>query len=123
MVMGENALGQPVGFLLLYDIQSGMKPDDSNLILLKIEDRKKYENTITYLYAGSDPSAVHKPITVYKETNANAYIVAGRYVGVDNIHLKYRSLSDEERKVVAEKLGSGKVIKFLTREGRNDSLI
>ena len=92
-----------------------MKPDDSNMILLKIEGRRKFENSITYLYAGSDPSAVHKPITVFKETNANAYVVAGRYAGVDETHLKYRSLTEEERKIVAEKLGSGKVVKFLTQ--------
>ncbi len=93
-----------------------MKLDDSQLVLLKIEDKKRYEDGTTYIYAGTDPAAVHKPITVYKEKDANAYVVAGRYMGVTETHLKYKPLSEEERKVVAEKLGTGKVIKFLTNE-------
>jgi hypothetical protein len=91
-----------------------MKPDESNVVLLKIEDKSKFEDSTTYLYAGTDPAAVHKPITIYKEKGANAYVVAGRYVGVTETHLKYKPLNDEEQKIVAEKLGSGKVIKFLT---------
>lgn len=95
-----------------------MKDDDSNLILLRIEDKRKYETSFMYLYAGSDPSAVYKPITVYKEKNASAYVVAGRYVGVNETHLKYKPLSEEERKIVIEKLGPGKIVKFLTKEER-----
>ena len=90
-----------------------MKPDDTKLILLKIEDKQKYDDAITYIYAGSDSSAVYKPITIYKEKDANAYVVAGRYAGVTETHLKYKPLNDEERKTVSEKLGSGKLIKFL----------
>ena len=56
-----------------------MKVDESQLASLKIEDKSKYEDAITYMYAGTDPAAVHKPITIYKEKNANAYLVAGRY--------------------------------------------
>ena len=93
-----------------------MKPDDSQLLLLKIEDKKKYEDLVTYIYAGTDPSAVHKPITVYKERNASAYLVAGRYAGVSETHLKYKPLSEEERKLVVEKLGAGKIVKFLSTE-------
>lgn len=93
-----------------------MKPTDSQFLLLRIEDKAKYEDAITYMYAGSGPDAVHKPITIYKERNANAYLVAGRYSGATESHLKYKPLSEEERKVVAEKLGSGKVIKFLSNE-------
>jgi hypothetical protein len=93
-----------------------MKPDDPQLLLLKIEDKKKCEDTVTYIYAGSDPAAVHKPITVYKEKNASAYVVAGRYVGVSDTHLKYQTLSEEERRLVVEKLGSGKIVKFLSNE-------
>ena len=91
-----------------------MKANDTNVVLLKIEDKSKFEDSTTYLYAGTDPAAVHKPITIYKEKNANAYLVAGRYVGVTETHLKYKPLSAGEQKIVAEKLGSGKVIKFLT---------
>jgi len=90
-----------------------MKPDDTKLVLLKIEDKQKYDDAITYIYAGSDSSAVYKPITIYKEKDANAYVVAGRYAGVTETHLKYKPLNDEERKTVSEKLGSGKLIKFL----------
>jgi hypothetical protein len=93
-----------------------MKQDDSEQMLLSIEDKSKYEDAITYVYAGNDPEAVHKPITIYKEKNANAYLVAGRYSGATGTHLKYKPLSEEERRIVAEKLGSGKVIKFLTNE-------
>jgi hypothetical protein len=93
-----------------------MKPNESALVLLKVEDKKKYEDAFTYIYAGSGTADVHKPITVYKEKNANAYLVAGRYAGVTETHLKYERLTDEEQKLVAEKLGSGKVIKFLTPE-------
>ena len=90
-----------------------MKPDDSQLLLLKVEDKQKYEDTVTYIYAGSDPAAIHKPITVYKEKNASAYLVAGRYVGFSETHLKYKPLTEEERRLVVEKLGSGKIIRFL----------
>jgi len=90
-----------------------MKAEDSNIVLLKIEDKQKFDDAITYVYAGSDQYAVYKPITVYKEKNANAYLVAGRYAGVTETHLKYKPLSEEERKTVSEKLGSGKLIKFL----------
>ena len=90
-----------------------MKPDDAKLVLLKIEDKQKFDDAITYIYAGSDSSAVYKPITIYKEKDANAYVVAGRYAGVTETHLKYKPLNDEERKTVSEKLGSGKLIKFL----------
>ena len=93
-----------------------MKPDDANVALLKIEEKAKYEDAITYIYAGTDPAAVHKPITVYKEKNSNAYLVAGRYTGVTETHLKYKTLNAEEQKIVAEKLGAGKIIRFLSVE-------
>jgi len=104
----------PIDFLLFVGTESNMSPDDSKLILLKIEDKRKFEDATTYVYAGSDPSAVFKPITVYKERNASAYVVAGRYVGVTETHLKYKPLSESEQKIVVEKLGSGKIVKFLT---------
>ena len=93
-----------------------MKPDETNVVLLKIEEKAKYEDAITYLYAGTDPAAVHKPITIYKEKNANAYLVAGRYTGVTETHLKYKPLNQEEQKIVTEKLGAGKIIRFLSPE-------
>jgi hypothetical protein len=93
-----------------------MKHDDSQLLLLRIEDKKKYEDMLTYIYAGTDPAAVHKPITVYKEKNASAYLVAGRYVGVSETHLKYKPLNEEERRLVTEKLGSNKIVRFLSNE-------
>jgi hypothetical protein len=93
-----------------------MKVEDSQLLLLKIEDKKKYEDAVTYIYAGSDPAAVHKPITVYKEKNASAYLVAGRYAGVSETYLEYKPLSEEERKLVVEKLGAGKIVRFLSNE-------
>lgn len=94
-----------------------MKVDDSQLLLFNIEDKKKYEDNVTYVYAGTDAAAVHKPITVYKEKNASAFLVAGRYVGFTGTHLKYKPLTDEEQKLVAERLGTGKIIKFLSPEG------
>jgi hypothetical protein len=95
-------------------IKSLMKVDDSQLFLLRIEDKKNYEDTVTYIYAGSDPGAIHKPITVYKEKNAGVYLVAGRYAGVNETHLKYKALNEEERRLVVEKLGTGKIVKFLS---------
>ncbi|MGD0423390.1 MAG: hypothetical protein ABSA92_08020 [Candidatus Bathyarchaeia archaeon] len=91
-----------------------MSRDDSGILLLSIEEKSKYEDAITYIYAGSDPGAVYKPITVYKERNAGSYLVAGRYVGVTDTHLKYRPLTEDERKTVVEKLGPGKIVKFLS---------
>jgi len=93
-----------------------MKPAEVNLALLSIEDKGKFEDAITYMYAGTDPSAVHKPITIYKEKNANAYLVAGRYAGVTETHLKYKPLNDEEQRIVTEKLGKGKIVRFLSAE-------
>ena len=96
--------------------QSRMKPDETNVVLFKIEDKAKYDDAITYLYAGTDAAAVHKPITIYKEKNASAYLVAGRYAGVTETHLKYKPLNTEEQKIVTEKLGAGKIIRFLSTE-------
>jgi hypothetical protein len=93
-----------------------MKLDDSNLLHLKIDDKQKFEDAVTYIYAGTDAAAVHKPITVYKEKSANSYLVAGRYVGFTGTHLKYMPLSDEERKLVVEKLGTAKIVRFLSNE-------
>jgi hypothetical protein len=93
---------------------SFMKPDDTNVALLRIEDKAKYEDAITYIYAGSDPAAVHKPITIYKEKNSNSFLVAGRYAGVTETYLKYKPLNAEEQKTVADKLGAGKIIRFLS---------
>jgi len=106
----------PQEFLRSADTGHNMKPDDSQLMLLRIEDKAKYEDAISYLYAGTDPEAVHKPITIYKEKNANAFLVAGRYASATDTHLKYKPLNEEEKKVVVEKLGPGKVIKFLSNE-------
>ena len=104
----------PIEFLLLVSTQKCMKRDDSGILLLSIEEKSKYEDAITYIYAGTDPSAVYKPITVYKERNASSYLVAGRYVGVTETHLKYRPLTEDERKTVVEKLGAGKIVRFLS---------
>ncbi len=93
-----------------------MKADESQLVLLKVEDKAKYEDAISYMYAGTDAAAVHKPITIYKEKNANAYLVAGRYTGATETHLKYKPLNEEEQRIVVGKLGSGKVIRFLSSE-------
>jgi len=90
-----------------------MKAEDAHIALLKIEDKAKYEDAITYIYAGTDPAAVHKPITIYREKNSSGYLVAGRYVGVTETHLKYKPLDAEEQRVVVEKLGAGKIIRFL----------
>ena len=97
-----------------------MNADDSQPLLLKIEDKKAYEDIVTYIYAGSDAAALHKPITVYKEKNAGAYLVAGRYVGVSETHLKYKPLSEEERGIVIERLGQGKIVRFLSNEAPSD---
>ena len=91
-----------------------MQSDNSGPLLLSIVEKSKYEDTITYIYAGDDMAAVYKPITVYKERNANAYLVAGRYVGFTETHLKYKPLTEDERKIVVEKLGSAKIVRFLS---------
>ena len=106
----------PANILRKADGESCMQPDESQLLLLKIEDKKKYEDTLTYIYAGSGMAAIHKPITVYKERNASAYLVAGRYVGVSETHLKYKPLSEEECRIVLEKLGANKIVRFLSNE-------
>jgi hypothetical protein len=93
-----------------------MNADDSQLLLLKIGDRKEFEDMITYLYAGGDAGSVHKPISVFTEKNATGYLVAGRYFGVSETHLKYKPLSEEERKLVLEQLGTGKIVRFLSSE-------
>ena len=93
-----------------------MKVEDSQLVSLNIEDKRKYEDAITYMYAGTDPAAVHKPITIYKVKNANAYLVAGRYTSSTDTELKYKPLNEEEQKIVVAKLGSGKIIKFLSKQ-------
>jgi len=93
-----------------------MKRDDSDAVLLSMKDKSKFEDAITYIYAGTGPDAVYKPITVYKERNASSYLVAGRYLGVTDTHLKYRPLTEDERKTVVEKLGPGKIVKFLSPE-------
>jgi hypothetical protein len=105
--------GCPQMFYVSPMLEAPMKVDDARVALLKVEDKEKYEDTVTYVYAGNDPSAMHKPITVYKEKNANAYLVAGRYAGFDGTHLKYKPLTEEERGLAAERLGSGKLVKFL----------
>jgi hypothetical protein len=104
------------GFRLVEWADCFMKAEDSQFVLLKIEDKRRFEDSTTYIYAGTDPAAVHKPITVYKEKNASAYVVAGRYVGATETHLKYKPLNEEERKVVVEKLGTGKIVKFLSND-------
>ena len=91
-----------------------MESATPNLLLLSIAEKSKYEDAITYIYAGSDQAAVYKPITVYKERNANAYLVAGRYVGFTETHLKYKPLTEDERRIVVEKLGSAKIVRFLS---------
>ncbi|MGA2627201.1 MAG: hypothetical protein ABSF63_09095 [Candidatus Bathyarchaeia archaeon] len=98
-----------------------MKPDETNVVLLKIEDKAKYDDAITYLYAGTDAAAVHKPITIYKEKGTNAYLVAGRYTGFTETHLKYKPLNGEEQKIVTEKLGAGKILRFLSAEKADNS--
>jgi hypothetical protein len=89
-----------------------MRSDESEFLLLRIEDKTKYEDSITYIYVGNEPGAVYRPITVYKERNANTYLVAGRYA-VNGTHLKYKPITEEERRLVTEKLGPGKVVRFL----------
>jgi len=93
-----------------------MKRDEGPVALLKVEDKGKYEDAITYLYAGTDPAAVHKPITIYKEKGSSAYLVAGRYAGVNDTHLKYKPLNAEEQRIVTERLGTGKIVRFLPAE-------
>ena len=91
-----------------------MTSDESRFHLLRIEDKSTYEDSITYIYVGNERDAVYRPITVYKEKNADAYLVAGRYAGVTDTHLKYKPITKEERRLVTEKLGPGKVVRFLS---------
>jgi len=93
-----------------------MKPDDRGFVHLKLEEKEQFEDGVTYVYAGTDSAAVHKPITVYKRKNSNEYLVAGRYAGFTDTGLMYKPLNSEEQKLVVERLGAGKIVKFLTNE-------
>jgi len=114
MCLSEMASNFSVTVLHSHLAGSLMQPNDAKVALLRIEDKAKYEDAITYIYAGTDPAAVHKPITIYKEKGSNSYLVAGRYSGVTGTHLKYKTLDTDEQKIVTEKLGAGKIVRFLT---------
>jgi hypothetical protein len=116
LAASENGilLGTRYSFLPLVRTDSPMTSDESRFHLLRIEDKSTYEDSITYIYVGNERDAVYRPITVYKEKNANAYLVAGRYAGVTDTHLKYKPITKEERRLVTEKLGPGKVVRFLS---------
>ena len=43
-------------------------------------------------------------------------MVAGRYAGVTDTHLKYKPLNAEEQRIVTERLGTGKIVRFLPAE-------
>ena len=76
-------------------------------------DLQKYDSTPLYLYTEKDSL---NRITVLKEAGKEAYVVAGRYAGVDNDSRLYTRLTDEERSEVEKLLRMGRkdaVIRFL----------
>jgi len=62
--------------------------------LLARRELTKYESIPIYYYTEKDSL---NRITVLKEAGKESYLVAGRYVGVNDDARQYSPLSDEER--------------------------
>jgi hypothetical protein len=71
---------------------------------------QKYDPTPMYLYTAKDQL---NRVTVLKETNKDAYLIAGRYSGFNADHRQYNPLSEEERQEIEK----------LVRMGRKDATI
>jgi hypothetical protein len=77
---------------------------------LSKKDVQKFDPNPLYLYTAKD--ALNR-VTVLKEANKDAYLIAGRYSGYDNDHRLYTPLSEEESKEIEK----------LVRIGRKDATI
>ena len=77
---------------------------------LSKKDVQKFDPTPLYFYTGKDSL---NRVTVLKESNKDAYLIAGRYSGYDNEHRLYTSLTEEESKEIEK----------LVRIGRKDATI
>src|SRR2546427_9394353 len=77
---------------------------------LSMKDIQKFDPTPLYLYTAKD--ALNR-VTVLKEANKDAYLIAGRYSSSTSDHRLYTPLSEEESKEVEK----------LVRMGMNDATI
>ncbi|TMI33259.1 hypothetical protein E6H27_03865 [Candidatus Bathyarchaeota archaeon] len=77
---------------------------------LSKKDIEKFDPTPLYVYTAKD--ALNR-VTVLKEANKDAYLIAGRYSGYNNDHRLYNPLTEEESKEVEK----------LVRIGRKDATI
>lgn len=77
---------------------------------LSKKDVLKFDPTPLYLYTAKD--ALNR-VTVLKEANKDAYLIAGRYSGYNNDHRLYTPLNEEESKEIEK----------LVRVGRKDASI
>ncbi|TMI31720.1 hypothetical protein E6H28_04065 [Candidatus Bathyarchaeota archaeon] len=77
---------------------------------LSKKDIEKFDPTPLYVYTAKD--ALNR-VTVLKEANKDAYLIAGRYSGYNNDHRFYNPLTEEESKEVEK----------LVRIGRKDATI
>jgi len=73
-------------------------------------DIQKYDPTPLYLYTAKDQL---NRVTVLKEANKDAYLIAGRYSGYSEDHRLYNPLREEERQEIEK----------LVRIGRKDATI
>jgi hypothetical protein len=77
---------------------------------LSKQDLQKFDSTPLYLYTAKD--ALNR-VTVLKEANKDAYLIAGRYSGFNNDNRLYSPLNEEESKEIEK----------LVRVGRKDATI
>ena len=77
---------------------------------LSIKDVQKFDATPLYLYTAKD--ALNR-VTVLKEANKDAYLIAGRYSSSTGDHRLYTPLSEDESKEIEK----------LVRIGRKDATI
>jgi hypothetical protein len=77
---------------------------------LSKQDLQKFDSTPLYLYTAKD--ALNR-VTVLKEANKDAYLIAGRYSGFNNDNRLYSPLNEEESKEIEK----------LVRVGRKDAAI
>jgi hypothetical protein len=77
---------------------------------LSKKDVQKFDPNPLYLYTAKD--ALNR-VTVLKEANKDAYLIAGRYSGYNSDNRLYTPLSEEESKEVEK----------LVRIGRKDATI
>jgi hypothetical protein len=77
---------------------------------LSMKDVQKFDPSPLYLYTAKD--ALNR-VTVLKEANRDAYLIAGRYSGSDKDHRLYTPLNEEDAKEIEK----------LVRMGRKDATI